>query len=399
MNVTVSVGGTFHAFHLAAQLERRGHLHRLITTHRPLRGEGVSRGRIVANPLPELFLQIPRRLHLPFRGDYLKAEAFDRWAGHHINGCDLFVGFAAFSLHAIQAAKARGIVTVLERASAHILHQQALLEEENRRFGHPVPPIDERLVSKQLREYDDADYIMVPSRFVYDSFIARGFPQSRLVSVPLGADTKRFSPGTKRDAMFRILAAGVSLQKGTPYVLEAVRGIAGPGVELVFVGGMGHDVAAVLAQYAGRYRWPGYVSEASLVELMRQGSVFVQCSVQDGFGLMILQAMAVGLPVICTTNTAGPDLIREGVEGFIVPIRDAAALRDRLRYLYEHPDVCRRMGEAAAARARAFDWNTYGDRICGEYQRLADTPRDGSASRRGTGKERLGASPRPVRGS
>ncbi len=399
MKVTVSVGGTFHAFHLAAQLEEHGHLHRLITTHRPLRGEGVSREHIVANPLPEIFLQVPRRFHLPFRGDYLKAQSFDWWAGRHVGGCDLFVGFAAFSLHAIRLAKARGIVTVLERASAHILHQQALLEEETRRFDHVVPPIDERLVDKQLREYEEADYIAVPSGFAYDSFIARGFPRTRLIKVLLGVETQRFSPGAKRDTAFRILAAGISLQKGTPYLLDAVRGIDRPEVELVFLGGMGDDVAPILARHEGRYRWPGYVNEEHLVGLMRQGSVFVQPSVQDGFGLMIPQAMAVGLPVICTTNTAGPDLIRDGVEGFIVPIRDPETLRDRLSYLYEHPEVCRRMGEAAAARAHEFAWDAYGDRICAEYRRLIEMPRDGSASRQRTSEDRLSASPRPGRGS
>mgnify|MGYP001167493564 CR=1 FL=1 len=372
MKVTVSVGGTFHAFQLAGELERRGYLHRLVTTHRPLRGEGVSRGRIVANPLPELFLQVPRRLHLPMRGDYLKAQSFDWWARRHVDGCDLLVGFAAFSLHTIRAAKAQDTVTVLERASAHILSQRTLLEEEYRRFGRTAPPMDPRLVQKQLWEYGEADYIAVPSTFVYNTFLEHGFPAQRLINVPLGADTRQFSPGPQGDGPFRVLAAGISLQKGTPYVLDAVRRLARPGAELTFLGGMGPDVADVLAGYQGRYRWPGFVGQAQLAGLMRQGSVFVQASIQEGFGLMIPQAMAAGLPVICTTNTAGPDLVREGVEGFIVPIRDPEALCERLRYLADHLDVRRRMGEAAAARAQEFTWDAYGDRISAEYRRLVD---------------------------
>ena len=371
MKVTVSVGGTFHAFHLAAQLEQRGLLYRLITTHRPLRGEGVSRRYIMANLLPEVFLQIPRRLHLPVRGDYWKAESFDRWAAQHVDGCDVLVGFAVFSLHSMRRARTRGITTVLERASTHILHQQELLEEESRRFGYTAPPIDRRLVAKQLREYDEADYIAVPSTFVFRTFVERGFPPARLINVPLGVEIERFSPGPKGDDTFRVLAAGISLQKGTPYVLDAVAGMGRPGVELMFLGGMGYDVAPVLARYEGRYRWPGYVSQERLVQLIRQGSVFVQPSVQDGFGMLIVQAMAVGLPVICTTNTAGPDLIRDGVEGYLVPIRDPEAIRDRLCYLADHPDVRRRLGEAALARARAFDWQAYGDRISAEYRRVA----------------------------
>lgn len=382
MKVSVSVGGTFHAFHLAAQLERRGLLHRLITTHRPMRGEGVSSRRIVANLVPEIFMQVPRRLHLPLRGDYWKAESFDRWAARHVDGCDVLVGFAVFSLHSMRRARARGITTVLERASSHILHQQALLEEESRRFAYPLAPIDRRLVAKQLREYDEADYISVPSTFVYRTFLERGFSPARLINVPLGVEIERFTPGPKRDGVFRVLAAGLSLQKGTPYILEAAGGMERPDVELMFLGSMGYDVAPVLARYEGRYRWPGYVSQERLVELIRQGSVFVQPSVQDGFGMLIVQAMAVGLPVICTTNTAGPDLVREGVEGFIVPVRDAGAIRERLSYLAAHPEVCRRMGEAAIARARAFDWNAYGDRISAEYLRVHGGAGYGTGPRR-----------------
>ena len=87
--------------------------------------------------------------------------------------------------------------------------------------------------------------------------------------------------------------------------------------------------------------------------------------------MVLPQAMACGLPLICTTHTAGEDLVSNGVEGFVLPIRDVAALKDKLVYLYENRDICREMGKAALRRvASGLTWNDYGERMCQHYSRI-----------------------------
>jgi glycosyltransferase involved in cell wall biosynthesis len=84
--------------------------------------------------------------------------------------------------------------------------------------------------------------------------------------------------------------------------------------------------------------------------------------------LVQAQAMACGLPVIATTNTGAEDLFTDGVEGFIVPIRNAEALREKLLYLYDHPDVRDGMADAALARVRAMGgWDSYGESAAAVY--------------------------------
>jgi glycosyltransferase involved in cell wall biosynthesis len=84
-----------------------------------------------------------------------------------------------------------------------------------------------------------------------------------------------------------------------------------------------------------------------------------------------LQAMACGLPLICTPNTGGEDLIEEGKEGFIVPVRDVEAIQEKLLRLYRDPDLRREMGERAKLKVRSgFSWDDYGSRVTGEYLRL-----------------------------
>lgn len=374
MKVTISVGGTFYAFQLAEQLDRRGHLDRLITTHHPRRGEQISRDRIVANLLPELFVQLPARLRLPWAGDYYKAQLFDWWASRHVrSGTDMLLVFAAFGLHTIRAVKPYGIPTVLERASAHVAYQQELLQEEYARWKVPAPAMDDRLVTKQIWEYGEVDYIVVPSTFARRSFIDRGTPPERLIQIPLGVDLDVFRPQQKTERTFRILAGGLSLRKGLPYLLEAAAGLPGD-VEVVFAGRIPAEERHLFRNTPITIRNYGPLSRARLAELYPHCSVMVLPSVEDGFGLVILEAMASGIPVVCSDHTGGPDVITDGVEGFIIPIRDSHVLRDRLLHLYEQPEEQRRMGEAARERAAAFSYGTYGDRIVAAYQHVVGQP-------------------------
>ncbi len=391
MKVTVSVGGTFHAFRLAEQLDRRGLLHRLVTTHRPLRGEAISRARIVANPLPEVLMRAPRMLGLSWRiGDYLKAVSFDRWAARHVGGCDVLVGFGLFSLESMRVARAAGACTVLERGSTHVLTQAALVEEEYRRWRQPAPPVDRRLVERQLREYDAADYISVPSRFALRSFLDHGVPRERLLHTPYGVDLSMFPRGAAPGRPFRIITAGVSLRKGTPYLLDAVARLGIPGVELWLAGAVAPDAAGVLGRARVPVRRLGRLSHADLAGAYRSASVFVLPSVEEGLALVILEAMASGLPVVVTPNTGAEDLMTHGREGLIVPARDPDALSRALRALYEDDDRRRAMGEAAADRARAWTWDAYGERIVRLYEQLRpDRQSNGRFPRTPTPREGL----------
>lgn len=371
MKITISVGGTWYAFQMAAQLDRRGALDRLIATHRPQRGEAIAPQRIVANLLPELFVQLPRRLRIPWEGEYYKAQAFDWWASGKVDRrTNLLVAFTSFGLHTIRAAKAHGVITVAESGGTHMSNLRALVEDEHRRWVLPPPRIDERLYVKQLWEYREADYVGVLSTFSRESFIREGIPPERIICVPPGVDTGLFRPRPKGDGVFRILAGGLRVRKGIAYLLDAVAGLPRARVELATTGRIPPDALPILSKYDVPVRHYGPLPRGRLAELFAQSSVLVLPSIEDGFGLVILEALASGIPVIASVHTGGPDVIRESEEGFIVPIRDSATLRDRLLFLYEHESERRRMGEAARHRAEEFSEDRYGDRLTEAYERV-----------------------------
>lgn len=106
----------------------------------------------------------------------------------------------------------------------------------------------------------------------------------------------------------------------------------------------------------------GQTPRDALLREMSEADVFVFPSLFEGFALVILEAMAAGLPVITTPNTAGPDLIEHGKEGVIVPAGDATALRDAMQSLLNDPERARSMGRAAHEKAREYTWEKYGER-------------------------------------
>lgn len=106
----------------------------------------------------------------------------------------------------------------------------------------------------------------------------------------------------------------------------------------------------------------GQTPRDALLREMSEADVFVFPSLFEGFALVILEAMAAGLPVITTPNTAGPDLIEDGKEGLIVPAGDPTALRAAMESLLNDPEHARAMGRAAHEKAKEYTWERYGER-------------------------------------
>jgi glycosyltransferase involved in cell wall biosynthesis len=97
--------------------------------------------------------------------------------------------------------------------------------------------------------------------------------------------------------------------------------------------------------------------------------VFCLLSLEEGLALVLAQAMAMGLPIIATPNTGASDLITDGVEGFLVPVRDPDAALAKLALLATDPALRRKMGRRARVRVETgFSWTDYGDRTVVAYQ-------------------------------
>ena len=267
---------------------------------------------------------------------------------------------------AFRVAKARGAVCVLNYSLAHHAFTQRYLQEEAAR----EPAFASTLNSHDLpvwqlaqldREIALADHILVGSSFVRDTFIAEGVPAAKLEVIPYGVDTSLFRPRTRRAPVgdsFNIIFAGqLSQRKGLSYLLRAYEQIRTAKTSLTLVGQMQDDGTA-LNPWRHLFSHIPHVPREKLADLFQQSDVFALPTLVEGMPLVVVEAMASALPVVSTPNGSG-DIIRDGVDGYLVAPRDVDGLAARLRELQQDLALRTNLGANAALRARDYNWDAY----------------------------------------
>jgi len=290
-------------------------------------------------------------------------NAFDFLASRALQPCDLFWGWADMALFTLRRARRFGAQTILHAPNAHVRTMARLLKEEYRHFGQRATPITALQVWKTEREYAEVDWVRAQSTLVRDTLIAEGVPAEKVFLLPPWADLERFRPTPKKDRVFRVLTVGLlSLRKGVQYLLPAFQQLHLPQAELLLQGGIPNRF---MKKFLAPYLESPSIRQQSgpSAEVYPQCSVCVMASIEDGFSHVVPEAMACARPVIVTENVGAKDLVRDGVDGFIVPIRDVAALQEKILYLYEHPAVAEEMGRNAYERVQEFSLERYVEKL------------------------------------
>jgi glycosyltransferase involved in cell wall biosynthesis len=290
-------------------------------------------------------------------------------AGRRARGVDIVVasyGTGRYAFEAVQRSRGRA---VLSYPIAHNRFQARLYAEEAElrpQFAAALPRMEQLPTEYSERleaECAQADCILVGSTFVRDSFVAMGYDARKIIVTPYGVDTERFTPRIepRRDRTFRVLFVGqIGQRKGMSDLLTAYAMFRRPDSELKLVGSYGHGYE-VYRSFSHLFQHTPNVPQAELPRIFQDADVFVFPSLIEGMPLVVLEAMACGVPVITTKH--GPcDVVRDGVDGFFVPIRDPQAIAERLEQLYVDPGLRQRMARNAREQASRYTWNTYAQR-------------------------------------
>ena len=280
-------------------------------------------------------------------------------------GADAVYGYNGASLEIFREAKKHGMQTFLEQTLAPEALCQRLLAEEWQRWPgwEAAPPTPEDwgpLARREEEEWSLADKILCGSEFVRDGVQACGGLLDRCAIVPYSAAARFFSPPLprrNRDALHVLCVGGVSLRKGIPYLMEAAQKLASRRLVVRVVGKVlvADAAAAQLRQFVELL---GPVPRAEVSQQYRWADVFVLPSICEGSAVVCYEALAAGLPVITTPNAGS--VVRDGQEGFIVPIRDAEAIAARLDRLASDRPLLEELSANAARRAKEFTWERYG---------------------------------------
>jgi glycosyltransferase involved in cell wall biosynthesis len=389
-----------HYHHLAAALHSKGYLSRYIAAPALLDGEaaprllpshmrakfegrrlhGVPRSKVSQIHLAEVCQRLAPAL--PFisreRGDWINNHLFDALALPRMMACDVFHFVSSVGLYCARKAKKSGAIIVCDVRQEHPEFQRKILKEEAENQKVPVRITGNTYEDRVLREFELADLIVTPSLHAKRSFLSQGFSESKIAVLPYGVDLDVFRPDTRvlpKPGVLHVLYAGsLTIRKGPQYLLEAVQSM-GSRVELTLVGPLDPAFKQILAKYEGHFRFLGAVSKIELQQLYAATSVFVLPSLADSFSLATLESMACGVPVIVSENTGAADIVEEGQNGWIVPIRSARAIRDRLQWFLDHPEKRAEMGVNAASRAREMTWERYGEGALRMYAKLGQSLR------------------------
>lgn len=186
-------------------------------------------------------------------------------------------------------------------------------------------------------------------------------PEKRHALIPPAIDMAQFSPPPRDDGRgrpLRILSVGrLEWKKGYEYALQSVKALLDQGIrcEYRIVGGGNYLEAVAFARHQlgleGQAALLGEQPRPVVREQLAWADVFLHAAVSEGFCNAVIEAQAMGLPVVCTDADGLPENVADGESGFVVPRRDAAALAEKLARLAGDPDLRRRMGQAGRARA------------------------------------------------
>jgi glycosyltransferase involved in cell wall biosynthesis len=384
MKVDISVPGTFHAFELGRQLEKRGDLRRIYTTYPRFKTniESIPAHRVTNVRHPELLAQAGRQVtdaidfvpdSLETRTTYWKGVLFDKFVSRKLQRAEdgIFVGFAGVSLESLKRANELGMTTVVERSSSHIRTQKEILDTEYRTNGYEALSISDRQITRETEEYDVADYIVTPSTFARNSFLNRGFEEEKVLNIPLGTRVPDVERASDDDTTYFVYSGNVSLRKGIQYLLPAWESLDLPDAELIITSNIKPSAQSLVQRYTDveDVCFTGWVDD--LHKLFGNSSVFVFPSVEDGFGKVVIEAMAAGLPAIVSENTGAKDCIIEGMNGHVVPARDSGALANAIRNLYQNPGKRKQMGENAYQHIKSkYTEEDYGERVLAAYRSM-----------------------------
>ena len=377
MKITVSVHGRYHAFELAKGLHQRKHLDQLLTTYpRFIARKFVGPNALIKSAaVLELKRQVYSKFGIGGKPDLSISKSFGQFSQRQLNSdTDIFVGWSSASLEAIKPAQGFGTKVIIERGSTHISAQTDVLRDAYKQFGLFFNETKVEMIEREEQEYALADKIFVPSKYAAQTFVDRGIAADKIIVNGMGVDFEMFQAPSSRslDRMPRIVfAGGVGIRKGVPWLLKAFKRLSTK-AELHLIGPVSPDYEKMLRKEIGanvfvRGALPGH----DLSSEYGRGDIFCLPSLEEGYGMVIPQAMACGLPVVTTNVVGAADLLQHAHNGLIVSPADSTALSDALERLIDDVDLRQTMGAYAQATVQQGQgWDDYVSRAVALYETM-----------------------------
>ena len=290
---------------------------------------------------------------------------------------DLIYGYDDKCLSSFKIGKSKCLKLVHEAAYGYASFAEKIMREEEDiapDWSDNLHTISQERLEKMDEELELSDHIIVASTYAKKT-LPNKFSSKNLTIIPYGAPTIISEEALKNknyhDKKLKVLYIGaLRQQKGISYLFDAIDQL-GKNIELNIIGApYSLNLNKALTTNLAKHNWIPSMSHTHILEYIYNCDVLILPSLAEAFGLVLLEALSRGLPIIATVNTGAPDVITHGKEGFIVPIRDSYAIAKHLNYLDENRDELVRMSKNAWLKASEITWENYQNSILSTLKKI-----------------------------
>jgi glycosyltransferase involved in cell wall biosynthesis len=285
---------------------------------------------------------------------------------------DALFGVEHGCLKALQVADKLGKAKIVAFTSPHHSALTEWVYSEYERFPSLMSPARKAIIEREKHRYERKDkeaslatFIHTNSEFSRQTLISGGHDPDKIYAAPLGCPPIQYSSNLEKIEERRkvIFAGNVNVQKGAHYLIEAWKMIDAKNNFELHLYGKIKLPKHVVKKSSKSTTFHGSVSQKELFDAFCEGVVLVLPTLLDGFGMVVTEALAHGLPVITTCNAGAADLIDEGRNGFIVDPRDTSGLADRLDWCCRNPGKLADMRKEALRTAQNWQWSDFRNQL------------------------------------
>lgn len=304
--------------------------------------------------------------------------AFDRWVANNLNTQIQWIHcYEHCSIATLQKAKSLGIKSFYEQPSQHYSFFEKIAKEQIKKYPELksvetsllIDKKSERRNFRRNQELSICDYIICNSAFTKKTLIAANVDSQKIITIPL-AFPETLKTIDKRSNLRKtvfLFAGNQSLRKGTHLLFEAWKKCNfNPNIAELWLAGSNQLPLIIRKGLGNEVTFLPNLPHADLMQLFTQADILVLPTLCDGFGMVITEAMAQGLPVITTYNSAGPDVITDGENGFLLEAGNVEQLANRLKWCVENKFQLKNLGKNALVKAASYSWQNFGKHLVKE---------------------------------
>lgn len=281
------------------------------------------------------------------------------------------IGFDTTCWQIAAIAQQLQIPFILDQSIGAPNAKEIVFQKIVRQFPHiPHKPKLPFLIQLEAQEHQFAKAIVVASTFTKQTLLADGVSPAKIYTNPYGVE-ERFLVATPKPLQYnadgtvhiKLVSFGlINARKGFHITAEAFQQLPSQSATCTAIGNKDEVFLQSITPLIAHIQFQPAVLHAHLPSALQQHDVFVFPSLFEGFGLVILEAMACGLAVIASKATAGPDIIEHLVDGYILENTNAESLAKAIIFLQNNPSVLRNMQQNAIKKAANYTWDAYGQR-------------------------------------